>query len=997
MLKKRISLTVTLLLLIVGGFFAMTTSAFATPDLVNDPDTMGGSNNGEDVYAEIATIRLGNNLDTKVSYAKFSYPTPNNNTFRIGYCKQGERGCDGSARNNVYIEVCNINAQETGVVASSCRTIVKPAAGVPLPLPSGAPESLRNKGRHTYRVKVGFINHNTSPRPVYAFRLRALGGRAGFFNHASFGENLPIAIQNRNVSRSALKDNLTIRFRIPCETTLPANYTIKWKDADATPGSQPYNPDIGWTMVLKNQAGAFKKSLTSVNFAGAAVGTTTHQNYMRGQDQDKEQSVGRGSGSLQFNYEAGDIVEWTWNNVLGTNGVQFQVPFDDANVDQGCTVADQYKGTCSVSTPDRVAIGETFSADFTATNTGTAAWSVVPSGGIGLGSSNPLDNNKWGRTRSYIKGGEVEETGFGPILYSNKTARWTEENVYTTTGLTPGFHTFSWRIYKPSPSPIVSIAECSTTIQIYDKTNYPFVRATTNDVMAGALFSPSGSQPCTYRAQEFNIAANAKVKTYNMGSLSDYDRAVVFTGRLFYAILGRTASAADGNYWINQVYREYSSDERAIEVLLNSAITGERSSPSVGYLFNQTTKTLSSSNYGAFVDRLYENAFGRSADTDGRSYWVGQLTSGSYTPVELIHYFVRSSDTTGAPFSLNDGGANSYGGSGSEYGVFSTGTNVFDFGLKGFTGANGRVRPSPGRFDLVFSNNATATIQDDEEAEGEYGSFSNTPFCLQNYYEKYENMHTQANVPANSIAGGTASTNGTAARNRVQALPAGAPTAVVKVTAPITLPATSISGNKRVVLLVDGDITINGNITYSGYGTGAAPTVPEFILVARNITINPGVSQLDGVYIAQPRITTGAQAQYNDTSGVSGIIQTCSAKQTTPNGTCATSQLKVNGSLFARRFRLYRTWGSLGASFAGTSDSMADLRCGLLSDYQRNSSPKKEGFLFEREFLYDSTSGKSNTCAAERVDSSGERYLPTLLNASPNASAQSFQELPPIY
>jgi hypothetical protein len=201
------------------------------------------------------------------------------------------------------------------------------------------------------------------------------------------------------------------------------------------------------------------------------------------------------------------------------------------------------------------------------------------------------------------------------------------------------------------------------------------------------------------------------------------------------------------------------------------------------------------------------------------------------------------------------------------------------------------------------------------------------------------------------------------------------------------------------VLVVDGDVTISGNITYpSDYGNAAAPLVPKFNLIVKgNITVNNTVSRLDGNYIAQPIIIRDSASPslwtYDDSAGVKGVIQTCNggAVQDTPNGTCAASQLKVNGSFIARRLRLWRTYGTIGASFNGESQTVANFNCATLRDYKANNP---DG----RTFLYGTggVGGTVNNCAAELFNASPERYLGGGTGNAASA-AQSYKELPPIY
>ena len=116
---------------------------------------------------------------------------------------------------------------------------------------------------------------------------------------------------------------------------------------------------------------------------------------------------------------------------------------------------------------------------------------------------------------------------------------------------------------------------------------------------------------------------------------------------------------------------------------------------------------------------------------------------------------------------------------------------------------------------------------------------------------------------------------------------------------------TVATGGHRPVIYVDGDIRITGNITLTHGATIAS--LSSFYLIVRggNIYIDPGVTQLDGVYIAQPN------------GAVGGKIYTCSAPGNNPprtapsdlNGVCR-NQLIVNGAFIAKELKLYRSIGS---------------------------------------------------------------------------------------
>lgn len=112
----------------------------------------------------------------------------------------------------------------------------------------------------------------------------------------------------------------------------------------------------------------------------------------------------------------------------------------------------------------------------------------------------------------------------------------------------------------------------------------------------------------------------------------------------------------------------------------------------------------------------------------------------------------------------------------------------------------------------------------------------------------------------------------------------------------------NITVNGNVSYFVNGNVYINGPITYNTGGWSPG-NVPSFVLVATgNIYIDKSVTELDGLYLAQPKdATTG------------GNIYTCASAQGTPdsNYTDCNNQLVVYGSFVANQVRMLRTFGSL--------------------------------------------------------------------------------------
>jgi hypothetical protein len=142
--------------------------------------------------------------------------------------------------------------------------------------------------------------------------------------------------------------------------------------------------------------------------------------------------------------------------------------------------------------------------------------------------------------------------------------------------------------------------------------------------------------------------------------------------------------------------------------------------------------------------------------------------------------------------------------------------------------------------------------------------------------------------------------------------------------APITVDTTiagrSVNINNDVVYVTGSDVYISGNIVYTYTGPWVSPTdIPSFKLVVTggNIFIDKNVTQLDGLYVAEP-----------DSAGNKGIIYTCSTGLGVPVNPVANSfyndcnnKLTINGSFVAGQVRFLRTSGSVGQATTDTATS----------------------------------------------------------------------------
>jgi hypothetical protein len=135
--------------------------------------------------------------------------------------------------------------------------------------------------------------------------------------------------------------------------------------------------------------------------------------------------------------------------------------------------------------------------------------------------------------------------------------------------------------------------------------------------------------------------------------------------------------------------------------------------------------------------------------------------------------------------------------------------------------------------------------------------------------------------------------------------------------------------NRKHTVYVDGDVFIRDNIMYNTNYAAGTSAIPSFTLVVRgNIYVENDVTQLDGLYIAQPRdgspnsgrIYTCANAAGNAILDGGGLFSLCGA----PNPTNP-PRLTVNGAFIAQRVILNRTGLTLRNSTfrEGPADSKA--------------------------------------------------------------------------
>lgn len=138
--------------------------------------------------------------------------------------------------------------------------------------------------------------------------------------------------------------------------------------------------------------------------------------------------------------------------------------------------------------------------------------------------------------------------------------------------------------------------------------------------------------------------------------------------------------------------------------------------------------------------------------------------------------------------------------------------------------------------------------------------------------------------------------------------------------------APSPSPTGHTTFYVNGDVFINSDVSiYNGaYGSlGAIPTY-EIVVSGGNIYIAPGVTRLDGLYVAEPDSSGKGGNIYTcttvPTAGLKGSDSNLSLNLSAYYGTC-NRKLTVNGSFVAKQVYLLRTRGTLYDSAAGPAET----------------------------------------------------------------------------
>ena len=131
------------------------------------------------------------------------------------------------------------------------------------------------------------------------------------------------------------------------------------------------------------------------------------------------------------------------------------------------------------------------------------------------------------------------------------------------------------------------------------------------------------------------------------------------------------------------------------------------------------------------------------------------------------------------------------------------------------------------------------------------------------------------------------------------------PTGQYEHTGDVDINSATIAEGKQITLFINGDVTIHGPLTYDTTWDPNLPSdIPYLVIIARDITTDNAVTQLDGLYVAQPQTTTDGQFNSCD-----------------PALFCS-NQLVVNGAIIAQQVNFLRVHGSVGVNINQDDDGI---------------------------------------------------------------------------
>lgn len=221
-------------------------------------------------------------------------------------------------------------------------------------------------------------------------------------------------------------------------------------------------------------------------------------------------------------------------------------------------------------------------------------------------------------------------------------------------------------------------------------------------------------------------------------------------------------------------------------------------------------------------------------------------------------------------------------GSWSEYGIAATGLVTRMGSAAAYAG--GVKDANMCNLSLLTLSNRTAVNVCSATSTGHYP----LPSAVRTVANKYADQSTTP-LPSNSLAPASLNSGLYGVAN----------------TNVVTLNGGDLTAGKSVIIYVpNNDVTIAGNLTYTSSRISDVNSIPQLVIIAKNITINENVSQVDAWLVAK------ATSQ--------GNIYTCNQPATSLTADVCNNPLTVNGPVISNKLHMLRTAGAGSGVAAGS-------------------------------------------------------------------------------
>ena len=632
-----------------------------------------------------------------------------------------------------------------------------------------------------------------------------------------------------------------------------------------------------------------------------------------------------------------------WRNVDGENGLRYSLPFSDIGQQVTCNsppipgaICDAYSSR--VANGGTVNVGDAVDVNVRAFNNGSQTWQDgylvyiyegAPVGGYVQKFSTKPDS----KVSPPTAGGILSPGQLGPVVSrgnadtSTPTApglpRTYTYNVYHLISFAAGTWealgtcSFSVNVVQPFEpnAQIIGVPDCSgINIRAYwtpTRNINITVRLVVNGVPSDHVFADGEERLIGFNALPASIPIHLPSYYVEVYANGEYQTGQTFTGNcvsiscspnamdyelgdptpltLRYTVTNLT-NRTDGNY----------------DVALSSPPGGTITGPLTAGGRDFNTPPFSPTNSTTVTGTLTPTSFTASCLITVvrypyvKAYGADIMAGGGFGPIcnTRSGIFARM-----RPINQHNAVSNKSG-SGSQLGAFAWDN------ISGLASAELRSTPPSATMGngLHFAGRNGYDLTSQTAVMG--GNLTGDPVCLPDYYN--ETQYPVGDPIRVENATGNINNN-TGFDNKQVFYNYGTPPATVKT-------ATMNNYTGKTTFYVNGDLEINGDIIYknsSGYGSIAS--IPNFtIVVLGNIYVDRKVTQLDGIYIAQPLA-----------NGTKGMIYTCATStagytaDTAVYANCSggygvaglsTPKLTVNGSFIAQKVILNRAVNTLSNS-----------------------------------------------------------------------------------